>query len=136
MNRSIKTLMTAAALAAGAFGAAGVANAQPDAYVTFGVNSYGQAQPRPYPGSAPVTVVPERSRHAYNERYAYNDDRRHRRDERCGAQRWDPNTRYMPGAVVWRNGEVYQARPISNRVYNENSPPEWTPNYWREVDCR
>lgn len=133
MNRSIRTFIATGALCAGAFGAAGVATAAPDVYVAL----------HPYPGSAPVYIHPEAPRHVYNERrmyndrYAYNDERRdHRRAERCGAERWNPNVRYAPGDVVWRHGELYQARRISNQVYNENSPPEWTPNYWRPTRCR
>ena len=136
MNHSIRTLMTTAALSLGALGAASTANAAPDAHIAVRVTGYEQPHvyvpARPYPGSAPVTVYEDGPR-----RYAYSDDRRdHRRDRRCGADRWNPNQRYMPGAVVWRNGELYQARRISGEVYNQNSPPEWTPNYWRPVDCR
>jgi len=135
MNRSIRTLMTTAALAIGALGA-GVANAAPDVYVPA----------RPYPGSAPVTIYQERvypqhaPAHVYDDRgrrYAYNDDRRaQRRAERCGAERWNPNERYMPGDVVWRNGELYRARGVSASAWNVNSPPEWTPNYWAPARCR
>src|SRR4051812_38219267 len=51
----------------------------------------------------------------------------------CRAARWDPNTRYMPGQVVRRQGKLYAATDVSSRVYNVNSPPEWTPNYWVQV---
>ena len=53
----------------------------------------------------------------------------------CGAPRWHPRVRYMPGQVVWRRGELWIARPISARVWNENSPPEWTPRYWAAAVC-
>ena len=67
----------------------------------------------------------------YGPRYAQG---RHERD-RCGAPRWDPSVRYLPGQVVWRHGELWVARGVSARVYNENSPPEWTPNYWAPAVC-
>ena len=53
----------------------------------------------------------------------------------CRAPAWEPNARYMPGDTVARNGELYVARGISSRVYNVNSPPEWTPNYWAPAHC-
>ncbi|MEJ6020960.1 hypothetical protein [Ramlibacter sp. PS4R-6] len=59
----------------------------------------------------------------------------HRRYD-CRAPRWDPNARYMPGQAVWRNGKFYVATDVSASVYNVNSPPEWTPNYWVQVRCR
>jgi hypothetical protein len=59
----------------------------------------------------------------------------HRRYD-CRAPRWDPNARYMPGQTVWRNGKLYAATDVSANVYNVNSPPEWTPNYWVQVRCR
>lgn len=54
----------------------------------------------------------------------------------CGAPRWDPRVRYLPGNVVWRRGSLWMARGVSARVYNENSPPEWTPQYWTQAVCR
>jgi hypothetical protein len=54
---------------------------------------------------------------------------------RCGAPRWDPQERYMPGQVVWRHGALYMARGVSASVWNVNSPPEWTPQYWRPAHC-
>ena len=54
----------------------------------------------------------------------------------CRAPRWHPHVRYMPGQVVRRQGELWVARPISARVWNENSPPEWTPKYWAPAVCR
>lgn len=54
----------------------------------------------------------------------------------CAAPRWDPRVRYMPGHVVWRHGSLWMARGVSARVYNENSPPEWTPQYWRQAVCQ
>ena len=133
MNRSIRNILTGATVALGTLAAAGAANAQPDAHVGIHISSGPQYQyaPRPYVAPAPVYIYNDRP-----QRYAYNDDRGDRRDRRCGAERWNPNVRYMPGDVVWRNGELYQARRISAEVFNENSPPEWTPNYWRPTRCR
>jgi hypothetical protein len=54
----------------------------------------------------------------------------------CGAPRWDPRVRYMPGQVVWRQGSLWMAKGVSARVWNENSPPEWTPQYWTQAACR
>ena len=69
--------------------------------------------------------------------YAY-DSREYdvHRHYACDAARWDPNRRYMPGEVVRRKGEFYVATERSRHVYNENSPPEWTPNYWAHARCR
>ncbi len=53
----------------------------------------------------------------------------------CRAERWDPNQRYFPGQAVWRKGRLYVAKGVSRSVYNVNSPPEWTPNYWARARC-
>jgi hypothetical protein len=66
--------------------------------------------------------------------YAYDTREYEAHQHHCRAAAWNPNMRYMPGDAVRRNGEVYVARGVSSRVYNVNSPPEWTPNYWRPVD--
>lgn len=69
-----------------------------------------------------------------HDRYAYERD--HDRNwRRCDAPRWDPNQRYLPGDAVRRKGEVYVATEVSRHVYNVNSPPEWTPNYWAPARC-
>ena len=71
----------------------------------------------------------------YHDRYAY-EGRDHDRDwRRCDAAPWNPNQRYFPGQAVWRKGEVYVATEASRHVYNVNSPPEWTPNYWAPARC-
>jgi hypothetical protein len=31
---------------------------------------------------------------------------------------------------------MYVATRLSASVWNVNSPPEWTPNYWRPARCR
>jgi len=53
----------------------------------------------------------------------------------CDAPRWDPNVRYLPGQAVWRKGRLYVATDVSASVFNVNSPPEWTPNYWVRARC-
>lgn len=53
----------------------------------------------------------------------------------CGAPRWDPDMRYMPGQVVRRRGNLYIATDLSASVWNVNSPPEWTPDYWVPAVC-
>ena len=53
----------------------------------------------------------------------------------CDAPRWDPNVRYLPGQAVWRRGRLYVATDVSASVFNVNSPPEWTPNYWVPARC-
>lgn len=121
MNSSIKSLVMTAALAAATLGAVGTANA------------------REY---APVGPwQPERG-YVYSDRGdRYNHYDRYDRYDRdgwrdvCRAPRWDPRTRYMPGDTVRRKGDVYRATRLSARVWNVNSPPEWTPNYWVQVRC-
>lgn len=105
MNVSIKSF-TAAAIAAATLGAAGMANA----------HEYGQG---------------DWGRYDRYERYAERHDWR----DACDAGRWDPQVRYMPGDVVRRHGELFMARRISARVWNVNSPPEWTPSYWVPARC-
>jgi hypothetical protein len=41
----------------------------------------------------------------------------------------------MPGDRVLRLGVLYVASPESANVWNEGSPPEWTPNYWDKGSC-
>jgi hypothetical protein len=67
--------------------------------------------------------------------YAYQSREFDPHEHRCDAARWDPNHRYMPGETVRRKGEVYVATETSRHVYNVNSPPEWTPNYWAPARC-
>src|SRR4051794_15386675 len=54
----------------------------------------------------------------------------------CAAPGWDPRVRYMPGQVVWQAGSLWVASGLSASVWNENSPPEWTPSYWIPAACR
>lgn len=53
----------------------------------------------------------------------------------CGAPRWDPRVHYMPGQLVRRHGGLWIAKPLSARMWNENSPPEWTPQLWAAAEC-
>lgn len=70
-------------------------------------------------------------------RYVFNDyGYDHERHRGCRAPEWDPNARYMPGQVVWREGKLWAATDVSAQVYNVNSPPEWTPRYWVRAHCR
>lgn len=142
MNRSTRTKLAVAMLAtAGAFASAAAdaapAHVQvqvqlpgpPAGYATVQgqpVAVYGQPQPvyrqpqavygRPQAVYAQPAIVPVQAA--------------------CAAPRWDPRVRYMPGQVVRRHGDLWVARRVSARVYNENSPPEWTPRYWAQAVCR
>jgi chitodextrinase len=53
----------------------------------------------------------------------------------CSAPEWGSTTRYMPGDRVTRLGTLYVARDVSASVWNVNSPPEWTPDYWATATC-
>lgn len=53
----------------------------------------------------------------------------------CAPAPWSPATRYLPGDLVTRNGLVYQSTPLTSSVWNVNSPPEWTPDYWALAAC-
>jgi hypothetical protein len=118
MKRSVLT-----ALAFAAAGIAGAASADTRAYVTVQTPQ-------------PIYVQPEYRwgppQYAFDSS-EYDHVRHHRHG--CRAARWDPNARYMPGQAVWRNGQVYVATEVSRNVYNVNSPPEWTPNYWAPANC-
>jgi hypothetical protein len=48
---------------------------------------------------------------------------------------WDPNRRYVGGEKVTRLGKYYIAKVVGDSVWNVNSPPEWTPNYWDPTTC-
>lgn len=123
-----RKLLTAFALAAVA--AAGTASAATSAYIAVNPQPVYVEPARPVYGP-PVYGPPA---YAY-ESHEYEHGGRWHEREGCHAHRWDPNVRYMPGQAVWRNGQVYVARGISSQVYNQNSPPEWTPNYWAPARC-
>ena len=113
MTRAFRLAMAAAALATVAAGAS--AQVRVDRYVYEQPRYYAQGEVHEY----------------YEPGYRHE----HRRYD-CNAPRWDPNARYMPGQTVRRNGKLYAATDVSASVYNVNSPPEWTPNYWVQVRCR
>jgi hypothetical protein len=48
---------------------------------------------------------------------------------------WNSTTRYFPGNKVTRLGKYYVATELSASVWNVNSAPEWTPNYWALTTC-
>ena len=124
MRSSFRTIIGGAAVALGVLSAAGAANA----------GQYSDA--RVYYSHAPQVVVPV-APPAYAQ-YEGHEGRRYGREsqrDQCAAPRWNPQQRYMPGETVRRHGEFYMARRISGHVWNVNSPPEWTPNYWRPVQC-
>ena len=112
-----RTVFCALAVAAAAAGTTMNASAQ-RAY--FGVET------------APPVIV---ERHYGPPLYAYDSDEYAPHRHACNAPRWDPNRRYMPGEEVRRKGEVYVDTEVSRHVYNVNSPPEWTPNYWAPARC-
>jgi hypothetical protein len=106
------------------------------AALAAGTSMSASAQTRAYIAVEPAPAPAYVERHYGPPMYAYDSrEYEHFRHE-CRAPRWDPNERYMPGQEVRRNGQVYMATEVSRHVYNVNSPPEWTPNYWRPVDCR
>ncbi|MES3001416.1 MAG: hypothetical protein V4787_12055 [Pseudomonadota bacterium] len=119
MNLSIRSLLITAAVAAGTLGAAMAANAATTVQFAPGQSVYVQQ-----PGVA------------YGEPHGPRYERDERRDrDFCGAPRWNPQARYMPGNMVRHQGKLYVARRVSGRVYNVNSPPAQTPNYWARARC-
>jgi hypothetical protein len=138
MNRSMKSVIASTLLAIGALGAAAGAHAGTSIHVSIGTPHahtpvHVQQQPVVVPvvhgGHAPVYEVYDSPREHARERHYARDA------ARCGAPRWDPDLRYMPGQAVWRKGELFVARRVSASVWNVNSPPEWTPQYWVEAQC-
>ena len=130
MNRSIKQTLAATVLAAGAWGAAGAANAG-DLHVSVGVS---------LPHAAPVQVqpvhMPVHQVHGQDEPPRGYRQLQNWGGNDCRAPRWNPDVRYMPGQMVRRQGNLFVARRVSARVWNVNSPPEWTPQYWAYAECR
>src|SRR5438309_209696 len=106
------------------------------AAMAAGASMSASADTRAYVAVNPAPVYVER--HYGPPMYAYESREydQHWQRRACEAPRWDPNQRYMPGQAVRRNGEVYVATDASRHVYNVNSPPEWTPNYWAPAHCR
>lgn len=132
MIRSPQSMIGAALLALAAAGAAAAAHAA-DVYFTVGV----QLQPVHAPAGRVVHVAPPPvydAPPAYGYEQPFEHERRWRRA--CRAPGWDPQVRYLPGQAVWREGSLYVATRLSASVWNVNSPPEWTPSYWRPARCR
>ena len=130
MRRSILSTFASIAVAAAALGGAATAHAQHGSvHIAVGPDGPTYVQPGYQYGPRPYYLA-EGYGHDRDWRY---DERRH--DRRCGAPAWEPNRRYMPGQTVARNGHLYVARGVSRNVYNVNSPPEWTPNYWAPARC-
>lgn len=132
MNRSMKHRLATTVLALGALGAAAAANAG-DLHVAVRVQQPVQVQ-QAQPVHMPVHQV-------YQGYEGYEAPRGYRQQQNwggsdCRAPRWNPDVRYMPGQLVRRHGSLYVAKRVSARVWNENSPPEWTPQYWAYAECR
>lgn len=128
MKSSLRSLIAPAAVAFAALASTGVAAAHTNVYgsVVLGAPSPVYVAP-----ARPVAVQPP---------VAYAGEWRGARSpvwrgDSCRAARWDPEERYMPGDAVWRHGQMYVATRLSARVWNVNSPPEWTPNYWVPARC-
>jgi len=127
MNRSMKHRIATTVLALGALGAAAAANAG-DIHVSVRMQRPVQVQPVPMP----VHQVYEQ----YESPRGYRQQRQNWGGNDCRAPRWDPDVRYMPGQLVRRQGDLFVAKRVSARVWNVNSPPEWTPQYWAYAECR
>ena len=130
MNRSMKYRIATTVLALGALGATAAANAG-DIHVAVRVQPPVQVQ-----------AVQMPVHQAYQGHDGYEAPRGYRGQQQnwggsdCRAPRWDPDVRYMPGQLVRRQGNLFVARRVSARVWNVNSPPEWTPQYWTYAECR
>jgi hypothetical protein len=118
MNRSVLRTAARGVLVAAALGASTMSGAQMGRYHDV---------PRVYEPGRIMHGPPD----GYGEYSEYDHGRRHD----CRAERWDPERRYFPGQAVWRKGRLYVARGVSRSVYNVNSPPEWTPDYWARARC-
>jgi hypothetical protein len=135
MTTSIHSKIAMSLVAIGALGAAATASAAPAVYAVSGSPAPVYVQ---WHRDDPYVRRDEDRRDYYAQEDHERWERHHDRDwrESCRAPRWDPYVRYMPGQAVWRNGKLYVATDVSSRVYNENSPPELTPNYWAHATCR
>lgn len=148
MKRSILSITVMAVLAIGTLGATGAANASTSVYISVGapvvrpapvyVAPPMQVQPRPVYEARPWTAN-HRPRPVYDTPPAYAHDWQYRQERAwrpaCRAPAWNPSVRYMPGHAVWRHNTFYVATRLSASVWNVNSPPEWTPNYWVPARC-
>ena len=133
--RTLATLGVLATLGAGA-------QASTSVHITVGVPSAAVVHVPPPPHHPPhVGAVHAPAYPVYDAPAVHRPGPRYGRHagwaaDHCRAPRWDPHVRYMPGQVVRRQGALFVAKPISARVWNENSPPEWTPRYWAAAECR
>ena len=137
MRQSIRSRVLAAVLGAAALGGSAAVQAGRPIHVDVNVHAgHGrvvEVQPAPvYPAPPEVVYLPQ------HQGYATTQYRGPRGGQAagCAAERWHPAIRYMPGQVVWRKGSLWVAKHVSARVWNENSPPEWTPQYWLPAVCR
>ncbi len=133
MKPILRTLLASGAIAVAALGIAGPANARhyqdPQVYVV-------QQAPAPVYAPRPAYVADYDDREWRGDRHEWRGEwRGGERRHWCGAPRWEPQVRYAPGMVVRRHGELFIARRVSAHVWNVNSPPEWTPNYWAPAQC-
>ena len=107
------------------------------ALASFGASAHDDHGRGRYDGpvyqSAPQIVVQVQQRYAQPTRVRYAHAGA---VSQCAAPAWDPSVRYMPGQVVWQAGNLWVASGLSASVWNENSPPEWTPTYWMPAACR
>ena len=126
MNRSMKHRIATTVLAFGALGAAAAANAG-DLHVSVRMQQPVQVQPVPMPVHQVYEQYEQPRAYRQQQNWGGND---------CRAPRWDPDVRYMPGQLVRRQGNLFVAKRVSARVWNVNSPPEWTPQYWAYAECR
>jgi hypothetical protein len=128
MNSSLRSLIAPAAVAFAALATTGVAAAHTDVYGSV----YLGAPPPVY--VAPARAVAVQPQVVYAGEWAGARPPVWSADS-CRAARWTHEARYMPGDVVWRHGRMYVATRLSAHVWNVNSPPESTPNYWVPARC-
>jgi hypothetical protein len=121
VKTSYRSVISSAAVAIAALASVGSAAAGP----------HRDAHAHPWQHAPAVVNVPPPAYAQYGGEGRWGD----RSQQACRVQRWDPQVRYMPGEAVRRHGQLYVATRISGRVWNVNSPPEWTPNYWAPAQC-
>jgi hypothetical protein len=126
MNRSIQSKILIAVAATAALAATSAASASTQVYLSIGVPAFAAAPTRV---AHPVYEAAPRSGGQWR------DDQERAWRRACRAAPWEPDARYLPGDTVRRHGTVYVASRLSASVWNVNSPPEWTPNYWVATDC-
>lgn len=141
MKRSSNSKIVMAVMAAAALGASAGAKASTSVHISVGLPAahstpvHVQGQPVYPPAVQPVHLPAHAVYGSHGDHHERHYRGGHGGAAACGAPRWHPHVRYMPGQVVWRKGELWVARRISARVWNENSPPEWTPGLWAPAVC-